>query len=274
VQDDELSTQISRLARRLAVLDDRVRTGRDRQPAVPPPGRTDDADSHAHALIAQLTVLVERLQDELDRRPADPAGPHLCRLPSEWPRTDFSGAAAAMGFDASHARVRPEAGGHGVHFSRSDDHAVAAIIDMFDDARSQGRASIVVATALHRRWIEADLHQRCIAFEGDVCRFLDAETTLSSLLVDGELDRERFRSIIGELLADACSRNPAGVAVYGEMVGILWSQGQRAAALRLEELWNELQQELPFSLLCGYLVDVKPDSTDLDRIRDVHTYVG
>ena len=106
---------------------------------------------------------------------------------------------------------------------------------MFDDARAQGRPAVVVATGMHRRWIEADLHQRCIAFEGDVCRLLDADTTLSSLLVDGEPDRDRFRSVIGTLLSDVCSRNPGGVSVYGEMVGLLWSEGRVAAAMRLEE---------------------------------------
>ena len=151
--------------------------------------------------------------------------------------------------------------------SRAATHAVAAIIDMVDDARAQGRVTVVVATGLHRRWIEADLHQRCIAFEGDICRFLDADQTLSSLLVDGEPDRDRFRSIIGALLSDVCARNPGGVSVYGEMVGVLWSQGHTVAALRLEELWNELQSELPFSLLCGYLIDGSPDRTDLDPIR-------
>ena len=161
-----------------------------------------------------------------------------------------------------------------MHFSRSHDHTVAAIIDMFDDARARGRPAVVVATGSHRRWIEADLHQRCIAFEGDVCRFLDADTTLSSLLVDGEPDRDRFRSVVGTLLSDLCSRHAGGVSVYGEMVGLLWSQGRVAAALRLEELWNELQRELPFSLLCGYRIDGSPDSADLDLIRHVHSYVG
>ena len=145
---------------------------------------------------------------------------------------------------------------------------------MVDDARAKGRASVVVATGEHRQWIEADLHQRCIAFDGDVCRLLDAETTLSSILVDGQPDRARFRSIIGTLLSTVCARNPAGVSVYGEMVGLLWSRGMTIAAMRLEELWNELQCELPFTLLCGYPIDCSPDSTDLDPIRHAHTYVG
>ena len=82
----------------------------------------------------------------------------------------------------------------------------------------------------------------------------------------------------GRSLARCCppsaARNPAGVSVYGEMVGLLWSQGMTISAMHLEELWNELQCELPFSLLCGYPIDCSPDSTDLDPIRHAHTYVG
>ena len=107
-----------------------------------------------------------------------------------------------------------------------------------------------------------------------MCRLLDADTTLSSLLVDDEPDRDRFRSVIGTLLCDVCPRHPDGVSVYGEMVGLLWSERRVAAAMRLEEYWNELQRELPFSLLCGYHIEGSPDSTDLDPIRHVHTYVG
>ena len=63
------------------------------------------------------------------------------------------------------------------------------------------------------------------------------------------------------------------MSVYGEMVGLLWPR-QPLAAIRLEALWNELQLELPFDLLCGYTIDGRPDSADLDLIRQAHSYVG
>ena len=238
MRDQGVSKQLANLARRLDLLGDELVADGDGHPGRSAIDGSRRVDAASQPLITELTRLVERLERHVDDG-----------------RVECSGA-------------------HGVHFSRSHDHTVAAIIEMFDDARAQGRAAVVVATGLHRRWIEADLHQRCIAFEGDVCRLLDADTTLSSLLVDGEPDRDRFRSIIGTLLSDVCARNPGGVSVYGEMVGLLWSQGRAVAAMRLEEFWNELQRELPFSLLCGYLIDGSPDSTDLDPIRHVHTYVG
>jgi hypothetical protein len=53
--------------------------------------------------------------------------------------------------------------------------------------------------------------------------------------------------LIGRLAA-----GPGPVRVYGEMVALLWADGQVAAALELEDLWNELGRRLPFSLFCGY----------------------
>jgi hypothetical protein len=246
VRDQATSNQIGALARRLDVLGDRL-------PAHP--------DHRTQALISELTLVMERLQRHVDELPQAARD----RAPGD----------VRAGFGATCAPTTPGSdGAHGVHFSRSHEHTVAAIVDMVDAALGQGRSTVVVATGLHRRWIEADLNQRCIAFEGDTCRLLDADTTLSSLLVDGAPDRERFRSVIGALLTDVCARNPGGVSVYGEMVGLLWSRGDAVAAMQLEELWNELRRELPFSLLCGYTIDGSPDSADLDPIRHAHTYVG
>jgi hypothetical protein len=54
---------------------------------------------------------------------------------------------------------------------------------------------------------------------------------------------------------------------------MLWKQGDGASALRLEEFWNDLQRRLPFSLMCGYLVDCATTSSHLDPIRRLHTHV-
>jgi hypothetical protein len=283
VRNQESSTRLADLARSLDALARELGSRPDDDAALEPPS---DFDVAAETLITELAGVADRLQRHVDRLlrpggslpvgPADAVSDPPLTVPIEWSSTELGPAALdAARLDTSRAPTSWRSrGAHGVHFSRSHDHTVAAIIEMCDDARAQGRPAVVVATRMHRRWIEADLHQRCIAFEGDVCRLLDADTTLASLLLDGEPDRDSFRSVIGTLLSDVCARNPGGVSVYGEMVGLLWSQGQVAAALRLEELWDELQCELPFSLLCGYLIDGSPDSTDLDPIRHLHTYVG
>lgn len=43
-----------------------------------------------------------------------------------------------------------------------------------------------------------------------------------------------------------------GLAVVGAMVGILWSRAHAVAAMGVESLWNDLQQKLGCSLICGW----------------------
>ena len=162
---------------------------------------------------------------------------------------------------------------HGVHFARTHEHAVAAVVDMVCDAIDNGRAVVLVATGLHRRWIDDELHQRGAQLGADDLHVLDAAAALSALLVDGTPNRDRFRSVVGTLVADVVAQAPAGVSVYGEMVGLLWERGDFAAAMRLEHFWNELQREVPFSLMCGYLLDRHTSRRDLEPIRRLHSHV-
>src|SRR5207248_431872 len=40
--------------------------------------------------------------------------------------------------------------------------------------------------------------------------------------------------------------------IFGELVALLWADGNRAAAIRLEELWDDLGKTHSFSLFCSY----------------------
>jgi hypothetical protein len=65
------------------------------------------------------------------------------------------------------------------------------------------------------------------------------------------------------------------LAVNGEMVAVLLEQGNLAAALELEEAWNDLRRDLPFSLLCAYpdAPGRAPTAAGRDRIRRLHSDV-
>jgi len=45
---------------------------------------------------------------------------------------------------------------------------------------------------------------------------------------------------------------PCPTRVSGEMVDILWQDGNPDGAIRLEILWNQLASAYDFELLCGY----------------------
>ena len=70
-------------------------------------------------------------------------------------------------------------------------------------------------------------------------------------MVDGMADPIRFSAVVGGTVTTAVERY-GGVRIFGEMVGILAVAGHHAAALRLEEMWNDLGRAYRFSLLCGY----------------------
>jgi len=55
------------------------------------------------------------------------------------------------------------------------------------------------------------------------------------------------------------------VRAYGEMVDVLWQRGERDAAIRLEEFWNDLARLQTFSLLCAYCIDHLDPQAYADR---------
>jgi hypothetical protein len=107
--------------------------------------------------------------------------------------------------------------------------------------------------------------------------FLDAETTLSQMLVDDLPDRDRFDTVIGAALRRVQERaGHSGVRAYGEMVGLLWRQGRFAAARTLEEYWNALLRVSSLSLFCAYPIDIFGDEFRFETVDPVlcaHTHM-
>jgi hypothetical protein len=121
-----------------------------------------------------------------------------------------------------------------------------------------GEAAIVIARPQHRRKFIGALVQHGV--EAQACldrgqlRLLDAEETLARFMADGMPQWKRFHEAVGGLIAEVRLQYQA-VRAYGEMVDILWQQGSRDAAIRLEEYWNDLGKLQTFSLFCAYFMD-------------------
>ena len=79
----------------------------------------------------------------------------------------------------------------------------------------------------------------------------DAAETLGLFMHAGEPEAFRFNALVGGLIKSAISRG-AGVRAFGEMVAILWDEGNRDGAIKLEGLWNDLAEEHDFTLFCAY----------------------
>src|SRR5205085_410118 len=116
--------------------------------------------------------------------------------------------------------------------------------------------ALVIATPLHVQQIEERLAVRGIDLElaRDSGRYvvLDAQRTMDSFLVEGWPDAQRFNQIFAQLLNAHSAGDPP--VIFGEMVALLWSEGKHAAAVCLEQLWNQLSRRYTFSLLCAYSI--------------------
>lgn len=148
-------------------------------------------------------------------------------------------------------------GEHLVQFYRDDAILIDEIWRFIGPGIQLGETAVVIATEAHLAALDA---KYTIEHSADASPTatpppyltLNAETILSEILVDGWPDRSRFDAIIGEILQHATNNGLHTVRVYGEMVALLCAEGNQAAAVELEHLWNELGQQYPFSLLCGY----------------------
>ncbi len=84
---------------------------------------------------------------------------------------------------------------------------------------------------------------------------LDAAALMRSVLEsEQQVSWTVFDRTFGELVRELRARGP--LRIYGEIVGLLWGDGEREAALELEKLWNRLRKHVDFELLCAYGIDV------------------
>ena len=136
-----------------------------------------------------------------------------------------------------------------------DEHLVASVSEFVMGSVAAGDVVVIIATRAHREAIEVCLRGRGVDFErsreaGQYLTF-DAAEMLSTFTDGGELDGDRFRTIVGGLV-DRLSADGRRVRAFGEMVALLWENGDVAAAIELESLWNELARTHRFSLYCAY----------------------
>ena len=126
-------------------------------------------------------------------------------------------------------------------------------------ALGAGEAALVIATKEHRDGLARRLKMWGLDTTWAVAQgryvALDASETLAKITLNGWPDAARFADVVGGLIERvraASGSEPRGVAAFGEMVALLWVEGKPDAAIRLEQLWNDLARTHPFSLRCAY----------------------
>lgn len=167
---------------------------------------------------------------------------------------------------------------HLVRFYEDPDGLAVAVADFLGNGARAGDVLIVIATKSHsdafRARLEADGCSVGRLLETGQLTFLDARETLATFMRDGQPDPALFEAHVGGLIAKQASGSNVRLRAYGEMVDVLWADGQRTAALRLEELWNELQDRHPFTLLCAYsMASFYKEPSAMQSVSATHTHV-
>jgi PAS domain S-box-containing protein len=146
---------------------------------------------------------------------------------------------------------------HAVRFYEDDSRLAEAVTAFLGDGLRAGDVVAAISTPAHREAFQRRLEAGGLDVERLVAAgalyFVDAHDALAKFMRGGDPDPELFRTELGALIdrlsAQAKSRR---LRVYGEIVDVLWLSGQHSAALRLEELCNDLQDRHSFNLLCAY----------------------
>ncbi len=148
---------------------------------------------------------------------------------------------------------------HAVQFYKDAKSLAETSAKFLMDGLTAGEPIVIVATSVHAAAILAELGNlgcdtHAARTTGEIQTF-DARKMMSSFMVNNRPDPLLFRSNVGDVFERVCGgRAPCPVRVYGEMVDLLWQEGNTDGAVRLEILWNQLASTYEFSLLCGYAV--------------------
>lgn len=171
---------------------------------------------------------------------------------------------------------------HSVHFYHRDEALIARLEKIVVTALASGNSVLIVATEEHRTQLATALSEsgsEVAKLAEERLQMFDAKDALSKFMVGGHPSDTRFLEFVVKLLEDArgsASKELGRVTVFGEMVAILWSQGNKVGALELERLWTEALHDRAFHLHCAYprwILEDGSDSLVLKSICDEHSLV-
>jgi signal transduction histidine kinase/ActR/RegA family two-component response regulator len=144
---------------------------------------------------------------------------------------------------------------HFVQFYEADGFLLNSLSGFIGRAIHADDGAVVVATEAHRNGLDELLQANGLDVTTAKSRgqyvSLDAAETLSKFMVDGAPEPGRFNEFMGGVIASVTDGRTR-ISAFGEMVSLLWAEGNHPAAIRLEELWNHLQRTHSFSLFCAY----------------------
>jgi DNA-binding NarL/FixJ family response regulator len=148
---------------------------------------------------------------------------------------------------------------HEVLFYSDDSVLLDRLSRFVAAALDAGNAAIVLATKAHRDSLLQRLKAGGVDIDGALQQgtyiSVDAADVLSTVIVNDSPDVARFFGGLGgfiEAAAKAAKSEQPRVVVFGEAVALLQAEGKADAAIRFEQLGNDLAEMYKVDILCAY----------------------
>lgn len=153
---------------------------------------------------------------------------------------------------------------HEVLFYSNDVVLLESIARFIGAALKFGNAAIAFATKLHRDMLLEELRAQGVDADALIQQgtyvSLDAADALSIFMIDEWPDTGRFfeslKNRIESASKAATAKHPR-IAIFDEGVALLWAEGKREAAIRLEQLGNDVTRTRKVDMLCAYPSDLR-----------------
>jgi hypothetical protein len=149
-------------------------------------------------------------------------------------------------------------GNHMVQVCPNDTVQSEVVARYIYEGLMSNEAVIVCARSSLRKIILSKLEEQGLDIidyknQGQI-KFFEADYLLSTFYTEGLIEESDFYASVG-LPLEETNLKFGKVRIFGEMVNLLWKQGEYDAAMQLEDCWNNLSQNQEFSLLCSYSLD-------------------
>jgi hypothetical protein len=156
--------------------------------------------------------------------------------------------------------AEPGENGHVVQLYQDDDFYGEAISHFAAEGLVRGESIILVATRPHWQNISRRLRGKGFdpeaLFRDGQLTLLDADATLPKFMAGKVPDGNIFKPLAKQTIAKARAGGKfPRVRWWGEMVNVLYVNGNTGGSHRLEELFDEVAHEESIAIFCSFLMD-------------------
>lgn len=172
---------------------------------------------------------------------------------------------------------------HEAGFYADDASLVGAYVRFAGAALKSGHALIGLADQARRQDVARQLRAGGVDVDRAIREgrylALDAAEETAKLMTDGSIDEPRFRTTARQMMQTAVNASIGDrprVSAFGDCAPRLWQSGNASAAIRLEQLWDEVADKYNVDVFCGYPSAGLPHDEDgrvFRKICAVHSAV-